>query len=633
MVWLLQNSKPTTMKYYLLLLSFVFFTTQLQASEQEPVLAYHLSMKEPHTHYFEVKMTIDKLTKDSIDIKMATWTPGSYLIREFARKVEDVQAYGNKDKQAALAIRKINKNTWRLYTQGIQNVSVKYKVYSYEFTVRTSFLDATHAFINGASVFMYLDEQLDLPSTLHIIPYEEWEVISTTLPLSNKKNKWIRKVENFDTLVDAPIEIGTHKTINFDAAHVPHELALIGGGNFNEKKLVNDMQKIIEESVKVFGEHPSENYTVFLHNTDKIYSGLEHANSLSIMYPRWKYEPYGKYVRWLGLFAHEYFHLWNVKRLRPKTLGPFNYEEENYTDLLWVSEGITSYYDDLILRRAGLISPEKYLRIVASNLTNLDNTPGRHVQSVADASMDAWIKKYRPDENFDNCCISYYLKGAVVGMLLDLEILHLTNGARSLDDVMSFMYDEYYKDKQTGFTAAEFQEAAELIAGHSLASFFDEYINGTKEIDYQQFFTNIGLQLVDVNEKSEDLTLGIGTKQQGGKLIIKSVKRETCGYTDGLNVNDELLAIDGYRVSSNQDIANVANTKNEGDEAEILVSRSGIVQKIKVNLTKDRTVKYAFKRIRYATPAQIALYKRWLALTPPPLAKTPALDTDNVVEK
>ena len=270
------------------------------SENESPSLTYHLSMDEAHTHYFDVEMKIDDIKTDSIDIKMAVWTPGSYLVREYARKVEGVKALNQNDNKE-IECKKINKNTWRIYNKTAKNISFSYKVYSFEMTVRTSFLDTRHAFINGASVFMYLDKMQGLPSTIHIKPYGDWDAISTALPAA-KKDKWTLQVPDFDTLVDSPIQIGKHKTIDFKAAKIPHRLAIIGEGNFEEKRLISDITKIVEACTDIFGVNPckDEGYTFLLHNTEDNYGGLEHKFSTSLIYPRWSYKPDFKYVRWLG---------------------------------------------------------------------------------------------------------------------------------------------------------------------------------------------------------------------------------------------------------------------------------------------------------------------------------------------
>ncbi len=588
------------------LLTTFFILFYMMTSTASPILTYHLSMPEPHTHYFEVETKISGLDQETVDLKMAVWTPGSYLVREFARKVEGFEAQTG---DSELDFKKINKNTWRIETAGSSEISVKYRVYSFEFSVRTSFLDASHAYINGASVFMFIDGHLDLPSTLHIQPHNNFNTISTALkPVDG--DQWVLSVPNYDLLADSPIEIGTHKVVDFEAAKTPHHLALVGEGNYDEELLVSSIQKVVEECTNIFGDLPTDDYTFINFSTDGKYGGLEHLHSTCLMYPRWNYSPRPKLNRWLGLMAHEYFHLWNIKRIRPQVLGPFDYENENYTTLLWVAEGVTSYYDDHLLVRTGLMTEEEYLKVVAGNINSHENRPGKKVQSVTEASFDAWIKYYRSDENFNNCCISYYTKGAVLSTLLDLEILHNTKGKKSMDDVMRYMYDEYYKNQQRGFTDEEFQAAVEKFAGKELDPFFTSHVSGVEPIDYQKYFDYVGLTLENTAD-ADKIALGVNLNSSNK---VTAVKRGSCGYESGLNVNDEIIAIDNYRVKSSDNIATLLARKSQGDQVDIMVSRGGEIMHIQTELHPAEHFSYKLSMVEKPSRTQKKLYKAWLKI-------------------
>ncbi|MGB0839899.1 MAG: M61 family metallopeptidase [Chitinophagales bacterium] len=580
--------------------------------QAKPTLEYALKMDEPHTHYVDVEMKLTDLEQDVVNIKMAVWTPGSYLVREFARKVEGFEAYvGGKRVDAP----KINKNTWEISTGDATDLTVKYKVYSYEMTVRTSFVDERHAYLNNASVFMFAEGMQDLPATIRIKPYKDWKVMSTSLKPVDSRNKWVLSSPNYDILVDSPIEIGNHHVVDFDAEGIPHYLALIGEGNYDEGKLVDATQKIVTECKKVFGEHPcdGEDYTILNHSTGGAGGGLEHLNSTSLMWSRWNYSG-SNLQRWMGLMCHEYFHLWNIKRMRPDVLGPFDYENENYTTLLWVAEGVTSYYDDYLLRRADLVDVKKYLSIAAGNINTYQNKPGRKVQSVAEASHDAWIKYYRQDENSKNCCVSYYTKGAVVSMLLDLEIMNSTKGEKNMDNVMQNVYGKYFKELDRGFTAEEFKAEVEAVAGKNLDQFWVDYIDGVADIDYNKYFGYAGLRLVNVNEdlNKQPLTLGARLSGSGGKLTVSSLKRGTCGYEGGINAKDELLSIDGYRTSSSGDVSTILANKKSGDVVEVMVSREKIIKTLKITLSKDETEKWMVEQLENPSRLQKSIYKKWL---------------------
>ncbi|MDQ3392718.1 MAG: PDZ domain-containing protein [Bacteroidota bacterium] len=588
-----------TLLFNILLLSSISFSA--------PKLEYKLSMSNPHTHYFEVVLRMTDLKQDFIDLKMPTWAPGSYLIREFSRNIDRVGAKGSNGQD--IAVKKTAKNTWRIPTKNINEILVNYQVYAFEMSVRTSFLDASHGYINGTSIFLYPDKMLDLPSTLTVIPFKEWKVVSTSLPAVAGR-QWVYQVANYDILADSPIEIGNHKVLEFNAAGIPHQIAIYGEGNYKEAQLKSDLTKIVEACTKVYGDNPNQNYLFIIHNLTKGSGGLEHLNSTTLQVNRWTYQPQSSYLGFLNLAAHEYFHLWNVKRVRPIELGPFDYENENYNRLLWVMEGFTSYYDKLLITSASLADDRYFLGKVAGAINSIENQAGNKVQPVAEASFDAWIKSYRPDENSPNTTISYYTKGSVLAALLDLEILQSTNGTKNLDDVMQFLYSEYYKKKKRGITDAEFQAAVENVAGKKLQDFFNDYVNDTKEINYNKYFQYAGLKLIDYNEGSESPVLGVGTEDKGGKLMVRNVYRETAAYDGGLNVNDEIIAIDGFRVDSNE-LTSIISMRNPGDSLTVTIARDGQMQALKIQLKNDQSVNYRFSTLDKITEQQKRIYNKW----------------------
>ncbi|HEX9958912.1 MAG TPA: PDZ domain-containing protein, partial [Fibrella sp.] len=327
---------------------------------------------------------------------------------------------------------------------------------------------------------------------------------------------------------------------------------------------------------------------------------------------RQAYASESSYKGFLTLVAHEYFHLWNVKRIRPIALGPFDYDTENYTHMLWLSEGCTSFYEDYILRRAGFHTPEEYLRIVANDITGIENQPGNQVQSVAESSWDAWIKYYRPNENSANSTVSYYSKGAVMGSLLNLAILAGSNGERSMDDLMRLLYTQYYKKLKRGFTDEEFRKAAEQVAGTSLASFFDKGINGTGPLDYTTYFEPVGMRLVNVNTKQQEGFLGAsaGTNPTNGRQTITAVRRGGAAETGGLSVGDEVLAIDSVRLTD--DLSRAVAGRKVGDRLRLIVNRGGQVRELAVQLIESPLLSYRLEAIPNASDKQIALYNKWL---------------------
>lgn len=587
-------------------------THTLSAQEK---IAFKVSFLEPQAHYADVEMEISGLNEDHIDLKMPVWAPGSYLIREFAKNVEGFKVSGSAG--SMLSFNKIDKNTWRIQTSKNSSVKINYRVYSFEISVRTSFVDDSHAFLSPAGLFLYPAGRLMLPSTVTIIPHQAWSKISTGLNKVPAKQHTYA-APDFDILYDSPIEVGNQDVFEFTAAGVNHEVAMYGGGNYDKEILKRDMAKIVHEQTKVFGVNPNKRYVFIVHNYNSGGGGLEHLNSTVLGASRNAYSTEAGLLRFLGLVSHEYFHLWNVKRLRPIALGPFNYDEENYTSNLWIAEGFTAYYQEVFTKRAGLQSPERFLTNLATVITSVENQPGNKMQSLSDASFDAWIKQYRPNENSPNSTISYYSKGSLIALIMDLEIIHSTQAKAGLDEVMKAMYDEYYVKKKRGYTDKEFKEMAEKIAGHSLSNIYDDYIYGMKTIDYTKYLNYAGYAVADDAAQGDEPYLGISSSLREGKMIITQIARGSGAWNDGLNVNDEILSIDSYIINKTKagsaEMLKYIEGKRVGDKVRVSVLRDGLDKVIDVSLQKSPAVKYGISALEIPSAAQMAVRKRWLKL-------------------
>lgn len=570
-------------------------------------ISYVVTFPEAQAHYVNIEMSISGLTKTNTDVKLPVWTPGSYLVREFAKNVETLSAFAG---DTELPVIKTDKNTWRISNGKQTAIKIKYKVYAFEVSVRTAFVDAAHGFLSTSGIFMYPAGMLHEPSTIHIIPYKGWTTVSTSLDAVNN-DPFTLHSPNYDILFDSPIEVGTQDVFGFNAAGVKYEVAMCGGGNYNKEQMKADLAKIVEAETAVFYENPNKRYVFIVHNYTKGGGGLEHLSSTVLGASRDAYGHEGSYHNFLALAAHEHFHLWNVKRLRPIALGPFDYDHENYTRSLWVAEGFTTYYQNAIMRRAGLHTPDVYLNVLAANISGGENLIGNKAQSLSDASFDAWIKYYRPNENTPNTNASYYGKGANIGMLLDLEIISNSKGARSLDDVMKYTYDEYYKTKKRGYTDAEFKAALEKFAGIKLDDFYKKYINGIEPIDYNKYLAYAGYKLTDDLAAKNDPSFGITLVNTNGKLMVSNVARNSAGWVDGINVNDELSAIDGSAVT---DLDKYLSTKKVGDKVNVTVIRDGIMVVLPVTLLRNPTVKYRIEDNGTPTPAMLAVRKKWMHL-------------------
>src|SRR5690554_1947966 len=527
------------MKVHFAFLLLFMITTISLASAQEKI-SFELSFKEPQAHYVEVRIELSGFKGKFLDLKMPVWTPGSYLIREFPKNVESFSAESESNKE--LVSHKIDKNTWRVETDNENKIIVNYRVYAFEISVRTSFIDASHAFLSPTGIFMYVNGFIKQPVEVKVNPYDGWAKISTGLDAIDGKPNTFYAVD-FDILFDSPIEVGNQDIFEFMAAGVKHEVAMVGEGNYDKERLKKDMAIIIEDETLVFGVNPNKRYVFIVHNHASGGGGLEHLNSTVLGASRFNYQTPDGYLSFLGLVAHEYFHVWNIKRLRPESLGPFDYNGENYTTNLWISEGFTAYYDNLMLRRAGFYNESAYLKVLTNDIENVENRGGNLVQPLSLSSFDAWIRQYRPDENSINTMVSYYNKGALIGMLIDLKTLHATKGAKGLDDIMKAMYEEYYQRLERGFTDQEFKQMAEKVAGVSIDDIY-EYVNEAKSINYNEYLYSVGLELIDI---LEDYSIPeFGMRLSNHKIM--SVNRGSGAWIAGINVNDELIAVNGYRI-------------------------------------------------------------------------------------
>ena len=594
---------------------------------------YTVAMPRPHTHLFEIQITITRglMVRPTHDLfVMPVWTPGSYLVREFARHVQDFDV--TDDAGQPVKWEKVNKNTWRVVTpQRPYKYYVKYRVYANELSVRSSELNSNHAFWNNANLLMYLDGHLKHPSTVHVIAPDVWKVATGLPAVPGQRNTF--RAENFDVLYDSPFEASNFKTIAFNVKGVPHRIVIDGEGNYDPERLRRDVQKIVETQVALMGgEIPYRDYTFILHLRSNAGGGLEHANSTALGYPRFGFrvtrgdrttsaspnpaeqrEP--DYRSFLSLVSHEFFHLWNVKRIRPDALGPFDYTQENYTKLLWVAEGITDYYSDVSLRRAGLITEEEFLTAAARAFQALQNTPGRVEQSVEESSFDTWIKFYRQDENSVNSQVSYYDKGAILGLLLDLEIRKRTNGSKSLDDVMRYLYTDFFKQNRN-YTPADFQKAAERMAGGSLDEFFAKYVRGRDELDYNAALEVAGLRLdtgatVEAGKPVEKAFLGADVIQDGDRLVVRRVLAGSPAYEQGLNAGDQIVALDNARVTRDFFTRRVEE-KKPGDLINLTIFRFDELSTLLIKLGGRAEGTYRITALPNQTEKQKQIYRAWL---------------------
>jgi predicted metalloprotease with PDZ domain len=581
------------------------------------MIIYTIAMPKPHSHLFHVQIDIDRVQHGEVRLSLPAWTPGSYMIREFARHVQEFQAVD--DQGNRLPWRKTRKDTWLIEAGAATRVIVTYHVYAFDLTVRTSHLDGSHGYFNGANVFMYVHGHTHEPLTLHIDLPVGWRATTGLTPLPSDPARPQRasfQALDYDELIDCPVECGTHRLLTFAVDGIPHQIAIWGHGNEDEERLLADTRRIVEVQRAMFGGLPYRDYTFILHLTDGRGGGLEHRNSASNMVDRWTFTD--NYERYLSLTSHELFHAWNVKRLRPAPLGPFDYQNENYTRLLWLMEGATSYYDDLLLVRAGLISEERYLQKLADKIVQLQNQPGRRLQSLEQSSFDAWIKLYRPDENSINSSISYYLKGALVCWIFDMAIRARTNSVRSFDDVMRYLYQRYPITGPGIPEEGAVLAALELIGGAdgALRDLYERYVVGVEELDYATALAVVGLEprwqyRRPRPDGQPPAWLGINVRKQGDRTLVASVRSDGPAYEAGVYADDELVALDGWRVNEER-LHQRLLERRPGDVVRLTLFRGDALVEVPVTLA---VAPYdMLSLVSVATPTDAQQYARaaWL---------------------
>lgn len=585
--------------------------------------AYTIRIPQPGARRIEVEIAVDARGQRELDVRMPVWTPGSYLVREHQRHVDGL---GARDAQgAALGVEKVDKSTWRIATGGAGRVTISYLLHCFELTVRTNHVDATHAFLNPSASCAFVVGREGDPCTVRLEMLPGWRAW-VALPQENG----VFRANDYDELADSPFELGTdgsHEAHKFRAQGVEHELVVWGRGDFDARRVIPDIVRLIDSEAAIFGGLPyAEPYLFIVHLNDRGRGGLEHRRSCALLVPRFSFVQRPAYEDFLLLVAHEFFHLWNVKRLRPAAFTPYDWTGENHTRLLWAMEGLTSTYEVMALRRAGLITPQRFLEIWAERLTQLLRTPGRLRTSLSQASYDAWIKHYRPDESTANTTVSYYLKGSVVGFLLDLELRRRTQGARSLDDLVKALFEQH--GTAPGLPEEGVERAAiELVPGDAgLRAWFDRAIRSTEELDHDAALAGVGIQLLLLPAEGADdkgsvekeparraspqrSWLGALLREKGGVLEIASVVEGSPAQLAGLAGGDEIVAVDGFRGELKQRLARAAPAQ----AVRLSFFRMDELFEAQVQLVASPRDTVTLAPDPQATPAQKALRERWLS--------------------
>jgi predicted metalloprotease with PDZ domain len=583
-------------------------TGSLAHAQQPEAIRYVLRIPAPETHYIEVQATYPTSRQRVIELMMPVWTPGSYLVREFARHVEEIRARDPAGR--ALQVDKSRKNRWRVETGGASAIVLTYRVYAHERQARTNWVEDSFGLINGAPTFITLVERVRRPHDVTLEVPAAWARSLTSLPAAADGRPHHYRAPDFDALVDSPILAGNPAVYEFTVDGVPHTLVNVGeAGTWDGARAARDVERIVRAGREFWGSLPYERY-LFFNLLVEGYDGIEHKESTVLLTSRWSTRTDSAYHDWLILVAHEFFHAWNVKRLRPVELGPFDYENEVYTRSLWIAEGLSDYYSWLLARRSGLATREQTLGDISTAIGSLQTTPGRLVQPLDHASYDAWIKQYRPDENSANAAVSYYTKGSIVGLLLDAKLRRLTNGARGLDDVMRVAYRRFSGGR--GYTPSDFLAVANEVGGADLGEFFHRALETTEELDYAEMLDWYGLRFNPPAPGTRAKAwLGVDTRVDDGRLLVSALLRGTPAYGSGLTSDDELIAIDDFRLDTHG-LDDRLEQYQPGDKVTLLVSRRGELRRFGLTLGSAPTDRWSLSVSPEATREQRRRLMAWL---------------------
>jgi predicted metalloprotease with PDZ domain len=563
-------------------------------------ILYNVTIAQPNTHLVTVEMLISNINSSNITVAMPVWTPGSYMVREFSRHINCIRAYAG---DYSLSIEKIAKNKWTIPNIPSETIKVIYEVYAFELTVRTSYVSDEFFLLNGASIFLYVEDYRNLRHTI-AIHTTHFDQIACTL--SQHDGNYF--AESYNQLVDTPILGGQFDKATFLSANIEHNIYILGRGNYNKSKLINDLQIITSYEIKMMGGIPCENYNFYIINTDKIYGGLEHTDCSVNMVPRFNYDK-ENYLATISLLAHEYFHLWNIKTISPQTLKNFNYDEENYTRLLWFVEGITSFFDDYFVYKSGVSTLQEYLSIVARNINNTYNLAGNSQQSLGDASFDAWIKYYRQNENSPNNQVSYYIKGSVVALALHLYLLQNSNGEKGLDDVMAYFYTKYIDNSDLGYTFESLIAWTKSCTNVDISDFLIKYVEDNQSLPIAEFLTYAGIELKD-NAVAKN-TLGIQLQYNANQCIVTYIDKRYPAYSQGLQYGDEIIAVDGLRITD-ASWEKRWNEVNSNSTLQLTINRLGVLKIINITLAKNINHEYILLLQEDITTLQEKIRGRWL---------------------
>ena len=581
--------------------------------EDEPI-RYTLSSFEPTTHRAHFRLTVPRTGGRPVDLILPVWAPGAYEIRESAREVRELTAHRRAD-GAELPVERRAKNLWRVDPRGEAEVEIRYTVYGHDLSDDGFDVTEEHLYLNATRCLPWVDGRAGEPCELLLHLPEGWRAFAELPHLGEHPVRF--RAADYEELVDTPVDCGRPVELELRAAGIPHRMVICGGpGNYEAHRLEEDVRAIVDAQIRFFGESPLRSYTFFVHLADRRDGGLEHRASTSLVVERNSFRPREQYERFLTLVSHEYFHLYNVKRIRPSVLGPFDFSRENYTRQLWWMEGTTDYVSHLLVRRADRITPARYLEQVAELGQRYLRVPGRAVRSLEEASFCAWIDLYRPYEESRNQSVSYYLKGYLVSLALDLELRHRSEDRVGLEEVFRRLWRDYGRVGR-GLAEEELPGAIASAAEMDLDAFFARYVRGTAELDLDAFAQRAGLRFGPAAKspadaaRTEPAYLGVETAAEGERVRIREVLDGSPARRAGITPGDEFVALDGARVLR-ADFTEALQRYAPGDSIAVDLFRRGVLRRVTVEAGAPLPAKHAFTPVPEPTDLARRIYASWI---------------------
>jgi len=589
-------------------------------------IVYRVSMPEPASHEYEIDMLVPALPgRDQVEIVFPAWAPGSYMVRDFVRHLTGLTVRdGAGHALPPASVVRLDKQRWRIASGG-RPFRVRYRIFAFEAKVRTSFLDDSHAYWNGTSLFFFVEGELARRCEVAVVlPDRRWRVATALPAIPGRRLSYA--AADFDELCDSPFELGTHKLSSFTVGRTEFELALYGRTNADPARLVDILRRVVTATGKIFGGFPFRRYLFIVHALPVGSGGLEHRASVTMDIAGLGFEDETGYLRFADLAAHEFFHVWNVKRIHDANMGPFDYTRENYTRLLWLYEGCTDYLAHVLILRAGVSSERQFLKMIAEDWPRYATRPGRNETSLEELSFEAWVKQYKPSENFTNRAVSYYEKGLWTAMALDLELRLANGGARGLPEMIRLLWDRFGRAERA-IVDEDVREAAASIAGHAMNRFFDRYVRGTAELPLPALLERAGLELqarADWDESARPLAerdpvrssrarAWSGLTLQPERTIVRNVVPGSPAWKGGLTFNDEIVAVEGARVTAQSFVKRIADFQ-PGVRVRVAYFRRDELREARVVLGQSPERRMTVTVDPHAPAAARAVRAGWLGL-------------------